>query len=428
MEPTDVEFKDLGLLIIDEEQRFGVAQKEKLKQMAKDIDVLSLSATPIPRTLNMALGGIRDMSVLDEPPEDRLPVQTYVLEHDNIIIGEAIRRELARGGQIFYLYNRVETIEYVAARLQRDNPTANIAVAHGKMEREEIEEIWHAMIDGEIDILVCTTIIETGVDVPNANTLIIEDADRMGLSQLHQLRGRVGRSGRRAYAYFTYRQGKEITEIATKRLSAIREYAEFGAGFRIALRDLEIRGAGDLLGAQQHGHLDAVGYDMYIKLLNEAVLEEKGEKLPERVECKIDIPLDAYIPDTYVYSSSGRMEMYKKIALIETEEDLEDITDELIDRFGEFGKPVKNLINISLIRHMAQRANITLIKFENNEIRIFAEKFDIARWSSVAYELDNRVRFITSIKTYVSCKLKKGEDVLNVLKKIFKTYENSNEE
>ena len=425
---SDVEFKDLGLLIIDEEQRFGVAQKEKLKQIAKDIDVLSLSATPIPRTLNMALGGIRDMSVLDEPPEDRLPVQTYVLEHDNIIIGEAIRRELARGGQVFYLYNRVETIEYVAARLQRDNPTANIAVAHGKMEREEIEEIWHAMIDGEIDILVCTTIIETGVDVPNANTLIIEDADRMGLSQLHQLRGRVGRSGRRAYAYFTYRQGKEITEIATKRLSAIREYAEFGAGFRIALRDLEIRGAGDLLGAQQHGHLDAVGYDMYIKLLNEAVLEEKGEKLPEKIECKIDIPLDAYIPDTYVYSSAGRMEMYKKIALIETEEDLEDITDELIDRFGEFGKPVKNLINISLIRHMAERAKVNLVKFENNEIRIFAEKFDIARWSSVAYELDNRVRFITSIKTFISCKLKKGEDVLKVLQKIFKTYETSNEE
>jgi len=424
---SDVEFKDLGLLIIDEEQRFGVAQKEKLKQIAKDIDVLSLSATPIPRTPNIALGGIRDMSVLDEPPEDRLPVQTYVLEHDNIIIGEAIRRELARGGQVFYLYNRVETIEYVASRLARDNPTANIAVAHGKMEREEIEEIWHAMIDGEIDILVCTTIIETGVDVPNANTLIIEDADRMGLSQLHQLRGRVGRSGRRAYAYFTYRQGKEITEIATKRLSAIREYAEFGAGFRIALRDLEIRGAGDLLGAQQHGHLDAVGYDMYIKLLNEAVLEEKGEKLPEKVECKIDIPLDAYIPDTYVYSSAGRMEMYKKIALIETEADLEDITDELIDRFGEFGKPVKNLINISLIRHMAERAKMTLVKFENGEIRIFADKFDIARWSAVAFELGNRVRFVTSMKTYVSCKLKKDEDVLKVLIKIFKTYESAEE-
>lgn len=425
---SDVEFKDLGLLIVDEEQRFGVAQKEKLKQMAKNIDVLSLSATPIPRTLNMALGGIRDMSVLDEPPEDRLPVQTYVLEHDNLIIGEAIRRELARGGQVFYLYNRVETIEYVAARLARENPSATIAVAHGKMEREEIEEIWHAMIDGEIDILVCTTIIETGVDVPNANTLIIEDADRMGLSQLHQLRGRVGRSGRRAYAYFTYRQGKEISEIATKRLSAIREYAEFGAGFRIALRDLEIRGAGDLLGAQQHGHLDAVGYDMYIKLLNEAVLEEKGEKIPERKECKIDIPLDAYLPDTYINSSAGRMEMYKKIALIETEEDLEDITDELIDRYGEFGKPVKNLVHISLIRHMAERAGMNLVKYENGEIRIYAEKFDIARWSSVAYALDNRVRFVTSMKTYISCKLKKSEDVLKILLKIFKTYESEQDE
>lgn len=425
---SDVEFKDLGLLIVDEEQRFGVAQKEKLKQVTKKVDVLSLSATPIPRTLNMALGGIRDMSVLDEPPEDRLPVQTYVLEHDNIIIGEAIRRELARGGQVFYLYNRVETIEYVAARLARENPTATIAVAHGKMEREEIEEIWHAMIDGSIDILICTTIIETGVDVPNANTLIIEDADRMGLSQLHQLRGRVGRSGRRAYAYFTYRQGKEISEIATKRLSAIREYAEFGAGFRIALRDLEIRGAGDLLGAQQHGHLDAVGYDMYIKLLNEAVLEEKGEKLPERKECKIDIPLDAYIPDTYISSSAGRMEMYKKIALITNEADLEDITDELIDRYGEFGKPVKNLVYISLIRHMAERAGMSFVKFENGEIRIYAEKFDIARWSSVAFALDNRVRFVTSIKTYISCNLKKGEDVLKVLTKIFKTYESEEEE
>ncbi len=420
---SDVEFKDLGLLIVDEEQRFGVAQKEKLKQIAKNVDVLSLSATPIPRTLNMALGGLRDMSVLDEPPEDRLPVQTYVLEHDNIIIGEAIRRELARGGQVFYLYNRVDSIEYVASRLARDNPTATIAVAHGKMDREEIEEIWHAMIDGSIDILICTTIIETGVDVPNANTLIIEDADRMGLSQLHQLRGRVGRSGRRAYAYFTYRKGKEITEIANKRLSAIREYAEFGAGFRIALRDLEIRGAGDLLGAQQHGHLDAVGYDMYIKLLNEAVLEEKGEKIPERKECKIDLPLDAYIPDTYIYSSAGRMEMYKKIALITNEEDLEDITDELIDRYGEFGKPVKNLVYISLIRHMAERAGMTLVKVESGEIRIYADKFDIGRWSCAAYALDNRVRFVTSLKTYISCKLKKTEDVLNVLLKIFKAYE-----
>ena len=419
---SDVEFKDLGLLIVDEEQRFGVAQKEKLKQMAKDVDVLTLSATPIPRTLNMAMGGIRDMSVLDEPPEDRLPVQTYVLEHDNIIIGEAIRRELARGGQVFYLYNRVESIEYVAARIARENPSATVAVAHGKMEREEIEEIWQALLDGNIDILVCTTIIETGVDVPNANTLIIEDADRMGLSQLHQLRGRVGRSGRRAYAYFTYRKGKVVSEIAEKRLAAIREYAEFGAGFRIALRDLEIRGAGNLLGAEQHGQMDAVGYDMYIRLLNEAVLEEKGEKPPERKECKIDVPLDAYIPDNYIYSSAGRMEMYKRIALIETEEDLEDVADEMIDRYGEFGKPVKNLMQISLIRHMAERAGMSLIRVENGEVRIFADKFDLATWASVSFAFKNELRIVTAAKAYVSYRVKKNDDALRALTRIFKQY------
>lgn len=419
----DVKFKDLGMLIVDEEQRFGVAQKEKLKQMAGNVDVLTLSATPIPRTLNMAMGGIRDMSILDEPPEDRLPVQTYVLEHDNIIIGEAIRRELARGGQVFYLYNRVETIAYVAARLQRENPSASIAVAHGKMDREEIEEIWQDLIDGNIDILVCTTIIETGVDVPNANTLIIEDADRMGLAQLHQLRGRVGRSGRRAYAYFTYRRGKEVSEIANKRLSAIREYAEFGAGFRIALRDLEIRGAGNLLGAEQHGHMDAVGYDMYIKLLNEAVLEEKGETLPEKIECKMDVPYDAYLPENYIYSSGGRMEMYKKIAHIETEEDLEDITDELIDRYGEFTKPVKNLLDISLARHMAERAGATLVKIENGEIKIFSDKFDLALWSSTAYALGNRIRFVSGTKSYISYRQGKEENLLRVLIAIFTAYE-----
>ncbi|MBQ9428654.1 MAG: transcription-repair coupling factor [Clostridia bacterium] len=424
----DVKFKDLGMLIVDEEQRFGVAQKEKLKQMAGNVDVLTLSATPIPRTLNMAMGGIRDMSILDEPPEDRLPVQTYVLEHDNVIICEAIRRELARGGQVFYLYNRVESIAYVAARLQRENPSAAVAVAHGKMEREEIEEIWQELIDGNIDILVCTTIIETGIDVPNANTLIIEDADRMGLAQLHQLRGRVGRSGRRAYAYFTYRRGKEISEIASKRLSAIREYAEFGAGFRIALRDLEIRGAGNLLGAQQHGHLDAVGYDMYIKLLNEAVLEEKGEELPVTLECKMDIPYDAYLPDTYIYASGGRMEMYKKIALIETEADLEDVADELIDRYGEFGKPVKNLLAISLARHMAQRAGANFVKIENGEIRIYSEKFDLAKWSSAAFALGNRIRFVSGTKTYISYRAKKEEDLLRVLIAIFKAYEAENDD
>ena len=425
---SDVQFRNLGMLIVDEEQRFGVAQKEKLKQMAKNIDVLSLSATPIPRTLNMAMGGIRDMSVLDEPPEDRLPVQTYVLEYDPIIIGEAIRHELARGGQVFYLYNRVESIDQLAAKIAREFPSASVAVAHGQMEREEIEEIWQALIDGKIDILVCTTIIETGVDVPNANTLIIEDADRMGLSQLHQLRGRVGRSGRRAYAYFTYRQGKAISEIAAKRLAAIREYAEFGGGFRIALRDLEIRGAGNMLGAEQHGHLDAVGYDMYIKLLNEAVLEEKGETPVEVKECKMDIPLDAYIPESYIYASAGRMEMYKKIALIETAADLDDVADELFDRYGEFGKPVHNLMQISLARHMAQRAGLTMVRVQNGEISLFADRFDVARWSVVAYEWNNKLRFITSAKTYLSYRLRKNEEAVDVLVRMLGQYESANQD
>lgn len=422
---SDVQFKNLGMLIVDEEQRFGVAQKERLKQMDTNIDVLSLSATPIPRTLNMAMGGIRDMSVLDEPPEDRLPVQTYVLEHDPIIIGEAIRHELARGGQVFYLYNRVESIDQLAAKIAREHPSASVAVAHGQMEREEIEEIWQALIDGKIDILVCTTIIETGVDVPNANTLIIEDADHMGLSQLHQLRGRVGRSGRRAYAYFTYRQGKVVSEIASKRLAAIREYAEFGGGFRIALRDLEIRGAGNMLGAEQHGHFDAVGYDMYIKLLNEAVLEEKGEAPVEAKECKMDIPLDAYIPETYIFSSAGRMEMYKKIALIETAADFDDVADELFDRYGEFGKPVHNLMQISLARHMAQRAGLSLVRVQNGEISLFADRFDVARWSVVAYTWNNKLRFITSAKTYLSYRLRKNEDAMDVLVQMLRRYEDA---
>ena len=285
----DIEFKDLGLLIIDEEQRFGVTQKERLKQISENVDVLTLTATPIPRTLNMAMGGIRDISVLDEAPGDRLPVQTYVLEHDELIIIEAIKRELRRGGQVFYLYNFVESIDSCAAKLAKAIPEARITVAHGKMEKERLEDIWSEMLTGEIDILVCTTIIETGVDIPNANTLIVENAHRLGLSQLHQIRGRVGRSSRRAYAYFTYPKDRSINEIATKRLETIREYAEFGAGFKIAIRDLEIRGAGNLLGAEQHGHLDAVGYELYIKLLNEAILEEKGEKVPEKKECTVTL-------------------------------------------------------------------------------------------------------------------------------------------
>ncbi len=368
----DVRFRDLGLIIIDEEQRFGVAQKEKLKQIAVNADILTLTATPIPRTLNMAMGGIVDMSVLDEAPGLRSPVQTYVMEYDEAIVTEAIRRELRRGGQIFYLYNRIEGIYGVADRLAGALPDARIAVAHGRMDRDEIEEIWDAMIRGEVDVLVCTTIIETGVDIPNANTLIIEGADRYGLAQLHQLRGRVGRSSTRAFAYFTYRRGKELTELASKRLAAIREYAEFGAGFRIALRDLEIRGAGNLLGAEQHGHLDAVGYDLYIKLLEEAVLEEKGEELPKPLpECAVDVRCDAYLSKSYIPSAPQRMDMYKRIARVETEADYDDILDELCDRYGEPDSAAVNLCRIARIRAIGRRCGFTKIEEKDGVVRLY---------------------------------------------------------
>ena len=377
----DVQFKDLGLLIIDEEQRFGVAQKEKLKQAATDIDVLSLSATPIPRTLNMAMGGIRDMSVLDEVPGERMPVQTYVLEYDDGLIFEAIRRELSRGGQVFYLYNNTERINSVAAKIAEAIDGINIAVAHGQMDKKEIESIWQQLVDGEVDVLVCTSIIETGVDVPNANTLIVENADRLGLSQLHQLRGRVGRSSRRAYAYFTYRQGKVLTDIAEKRLRAIREYAQFGAGFKVALRDLEIRGAGNMLGAEQHGHLDAVGYDMYIKLLNEAVLEEKGEPKKQKTECKLELSLSAYLPEKYISSSSLRMEMYKRIALILSHEDALDISDELLDRFGEYPSEVDNLLKAAELKALCERVDIERVVQRDGVVSLYPKELKIETWS-----------------------------------------------
>ena len=294
-------FKDLGLLVIDEEQRFGVTHKERLKEMSRQVDVLTLSATPIPRTLNMALSGLRDMSTLEEPPSDRQPVQTYVLEHDWAIIEDAVRRELGRGGQVYYLHNRVESIDATAARLQKMlGPEVRIVTGHGKMTEQELSSVMQAMVDGEADILVCTTIIETGIDIPNVNTLIIEDADKMGLAQLHQIRGRIGRSARRAYAYLTYRRGKILQETAAKRLAAIREYVEFGSGFKIAMRDLEIRGAGNVLGPEQSGFMLSVGYDMYLKLLEEAVLTQQGQPVPKRTECAADLAVAASIPDRYV--------------------------------------------------------------------------------------------------------------------------------
>ncbi len=419
----DVEFKDLGLLIIDEEQRFGVAQKEKLKQFATDIDVLSLSATPIPRTLNMAMGGIRDMSVLDEVPGDRIPVQTYVLEYDDSVIYEAIRRELSRGGQVFYLYNNVENINNIAARIADAIDGINIAVAHGQMDKKDIEAIWQQLVEGNIDVLVCTSIIETGVDVPNANTLIVENADKLGLSQLHQLRGRVGRSSRRAYAYFTYRRGKVLTEIAEKRLKAIRDYAQFGAGFKVALRDLEIRGAGNMLGAEQHGHLDAVGYDMYIKLLNEAVLEEKGEKLPEKIECKLDIKVNAYIPDTYISSPSVRMEMYKRIALILGDEDADDLRDEMLDRFGEYPLEVEALLRVAQLKAVAQSAGIERIIQNEGSVSIFPKELKFEIWSMLELgEVDYKLRVNLTNGACMTFKVPRGSDAVDSSLHILKCY------
>ena len=365
-----VEFKDLGLLVIDEEQRFGVTHKERLKEMSRQVDVLTLSATPIPRTLNMALSGLRDMSTIEEPPADRQPVQTYVLEHDWAVLEDAMRKELSRGGQVYYLHNRVETIDLTASRIQKLlGPEVRVVTAHGKMGEQELSAVMQAMVDGEADVLVCTTIIETGIDIPNVNTLIIEDADRLGLAQLHQIRGRIGRSTRRAYAYLTYRQGKILQETAAKRLAAIREYVEFGSGFKIAMRDLEIRGAGNLLGPEQSGYLMTVGYDLYLKLLEEAVLEERGEEKKIEAECSADLTLNANIPERYISSPEQRMDLYRRIAAIRTKDDASDLMDELIDRYGEPPRPVLALLDVALLRAAAAKAGVSDITQKQDTLR-----------------------------------------------------------
>ncbi len=417
----DVRFKDLGLLIVDEEQRFGVAQKEKLKQLAGNVDVLSLSATPIPRTLNMAMSGIRDISVLDEAPGDRLPVQSYVLEEDDIIVEEAIRRELRRGGQVFYLHNSVEDIRTVAAKISAAIPEAQVTVAHGQMDKETLENIWSDMIAGKIDILVSTTIIETGIDVPSANTLIVDNAHRLGLSQLHQLRGRVGRSPRRAYAYFTYPRGRALGDIQRKRLEAIREFAAFGAGFRIALRDLELRGAGNLLGAEQHGHLDAVGYDLYIKLLDRAVLEEKGEPIKEKAECIVNLPFDACLPESYVRTPAQRMALYKRISLISSTADLDDMTDELLDRFGDLPRPAANLLTIALIRSLAERCGITSVRGDGTDVAISSPELDIDTWMELSALYPGKLRMMMSASPYIRYRGGKGQALLAELQQLFLT-------
>lgn len=358
----DVEFKDLGLLIIDEEQRFGVAHKEKIKKLKNNIDVLTLSATPIPRTLHMSLVGIRDMSVLEEPPVDRVPIQTFVTEHNDEMIREAINRELARGGQVYYVYNRVRSIDEAAAHIQELVPQANVAFAHGQMEKRELEKIMVDFINGDIDVLISTTIIETGMDISNVNTMIIEDADKFGLSQLYQLRGRVGRSNRTAYAFLLYRRDRMLTEVAEKRLSAIREFSDFGSGFKIAMKDIEIRGAGNVLGKSQHGHMAAVGYDLYCKMLNEAVNDLKGIKNEYSFETNVDLSVDAYIPSTYIKSEYQKLDIYKRIAAIESEEELSDMKDELVDRYGSLSTPAVNLLNIALIKSMAHKIGIMEMK------------------------------------------------------------------
>lgn len=417
----DVEFRDLGLVIIDEEQRFGVAQKEHLKELRENVDVLTLSATPIPRTLNMAMSGIRDMSVIEEAPQDRHPVQTYVLEHDNAVINEAIRRELRRGGQVFYLYNNVEGITAKAIRLGEAVPEAQIGVGHGKMSEQELSDVWRKMLNQEINVLVCTTIIETGVDLPNANTLIIENADRFGLSQLHQIRGRVGRSSRRAYAYFTYNGAKVLSDISQKRLTAIREFTEFGSGFKIAMRDLELRGAGNILGAEQHGHLEDVGYDMYLKLLGDAVREEKGEKPIEvdEQDCLVDVAVQAHIPEEYIESLSNRLDAYRRIADIRTEEDSRDVIDEFVDRYGDIPSSVMGLIDIALIRNKAAAMGIYEIRQNESSILLYLSDIRREEVAEIVGKMKGKALLSAGAKPYIAVRTEKSAKPLNSLKEIF---------
>ena len=419
-----VEFKDLGLLIVDEEQRFGVSHKERLKEISKGVDVLTLSATPIPRTLNMALSGIRDMSTLEAPPSDRYPVQTFVMEHSNAIIDDAIRREVARGGQVYYLHNRVETIDQCASAMTRRIPGLRVAVAHGQMGEDALSDIMSSMASGEIQVLVCTTIIETGLDIPNANTLIIENADRFGLSQLHQLRGRVGRSTRHAYAYFTYKPDKNLTEVAEKRLTAIRDFAEFGSGFKIAMRDLEIRGAGNLLGAEQSGHMMSVGYDMYLKLLDEAVLEERGEQ-PREPDCTADLNVTANVAPEYVARGEERMDLYRRMAAIRSQEDAEDLLDEIVDRYGEPTKGVLNLIDIALLRAQARQVGISDIRQKAGNVYFTLSNLNFEAVSALCAdkEYKARVQFQASSKQPVlQLKLASGVDSLKQSKVFISHY------
>ncbi len=420
----NIVFKDLGLLIIDEEQRFGVTHKERLKEMSRQVDALTLTATPIPRTLNMALSGIRDMSTIEGAPRDRYPVQTFVLEHEPSILLDAVRREIARGGQVYYLHNRVESIDKTAARLAASLPGVTVAVAHGQMDEETLGDVMRGTVEGRIQVLVCTTIIETGIDIPNVNTLIIEDAEKMGLAQLHQIRGRVGRSPRHAYAYLTFRPGKVLTEVATKRLTAIREFAEFGSGFKIAMRDLEIRGAGNVLGAEQSGHLMSVGYDMYLKLLEEAVLEQRGEQAPPPRDCVADLAVAAGIPESYVKSPGQRMDLYRRMAAVQTEEESADLLDELIDRFGDPPKSVAALLQVALLRAEAGAQGVSDISQKGERLLFSLRTPDIRRVAALcgdqAYR--GRVLFGAGDTPHLSLRLPAGADVLAEARGFIRAY------
>ncbi|MBQ8603492.1 MAG: transcription-repair coupling factor [Oscillospiraceae bacterium] len=419
-----VKFKRLGLVIIDEEQRFGVAHKEKLVEGFTGVDVLTLSATPIPRTLSMALNGIRDMSTIEQPPVDRIPIETYVSEYNESIIAAALNRELNRGGQCYYLHNRVETIDLCVQRVQKMAPEARIGVAHGKMDEASLSAVWQQLMNGEIDILVCTTIIETGIDVSNANTLVIEDADYMGLAQLYQIRGRVGRSTRKAYAYFTFRKDKVLNEIAVKRLNAIKEFTSFGSGFKIAMRDLQIRGAGSILGKTQSGFMMSIGYDLYIKLLNQAIAIEKGETVKtEKSDCVIDISVDAFIPDSFITSTANRIEAYKRIASLETEDDVSDLIDELVDRYGDVPDSVMGLVDISLLRVLAASLGITEIVQRKDNIIFYGSRYGEIDMMKFLKDVPYKIGINSTDKPYISARIPSGKpplqvmnDVLHILK------------
>ena len=410
----------MGLLIIDEEHRFGVKAKEKIKEYKMNVDVLTMTATPIPRTMHMSVVGIRDMSVIYDPPQNRKPVQTYVLEYDSEVIKEAITKELERNGQVFYLFNNVENIMQKADEISRLVPEAKVTYAHGRMTGSQIEDIMSDFVDGNTNVLVCTTILESGIDIPNANTIIVEKADRMGLAQLYQIRGRVGRSDRQGYAYITYKKDKLLSEVADKRLKAIKEFTEFGSGFKIAMRDLEIRGAGSLIGEVQHGHLEEVGYDTYCRLLDEVVKEEQGIKVDKEFEVQIDLNVTSYIPDSYISDSNQKIEIYQDIALCQNEKDIQDITDEIIDRFGDMPKQIENLLEISRIKQLAKKAFVnkisskqsgTVFTFEN-------EKFNGDKIIELIKIYGNNIKFSPGIKPMVTLKSnsKTEKDILNDVK------------